>query len=98
MILCVCRAVSDRTVRRLVQEQGCDAREVVRLTGAGTGCGACIPDLCRMVRNEAGAFISAGARGESSGGNPRGSLTAFDVSLESLGAEGERGGESPSAA
>ena len=52
MLLCVCRAVSDRTVRALVREQGCSAADVSRRTGCGTSCGACVGDLRRIVEEE----------------------------------------------
>lgn len=55
MLLCVCHAVSDRTVRALVQREGCSAEQVARRTGAGTGCGACVADLRRLVENELAA-------------------------------------------
>jgi bacterioferritin-associated ferredoxin len=49
MLLCVCHAVSDRTVRSLVRFEGCDAASISCRTGAGTACGACVEDLHRLV-------------------------------------------------
>jgi len=41
MIVCHCRNVSDRKIKRLVREGACSAREVARATGAGMHCGGC---------------------------------------------------------
>jgi len=40
VIVCSCRAVSDRTLRDLAA-RGLPASEVLRLSGAGSGCGCC---------------------------------------------------------
>lgn len=53
MYLCLCKAVRVREVRQIVREHGCTPEEVARCTGAGTACGSCIPDLCRVVAEEA---------------------------------------------
>ena len=44
MIICVCKAVSDKTIRRSV-EQGdvISLRDLSRETGLGTCCGKCVP-------------------------------------------------------
>ncbi|WP_293370478.1 (2Fe-2S)-binding protein [Nevskia sp.] len=44
MIICVCKAVSDKTIRRSV-EQGevMSLRDLTRDTGLGTCCGKCVP-------------------------------------------------------
>ena len=44
MIICVCKAVSDKTIRRSV-EQGdvMSLRDLTRETGLGTCCGKCVP-------------------------------------------------------
>jgi bacterioferritin-associated ferredoxin len=41
MIVCHCRNVTDRQIKRLVREGACSAREVARSTGAGMHCGGC---------------------------------------------------------
>lgn len=53
MIVCVCHAVSDRTLRELAATRSAD--EVVRLTGAGTGCGACRGEVARILGAPAAA-------------------------------------------
>lgn len=52
MYLCLCRSVSDRTARSLVKEGVCSVPELMRRTGAGTGCGACVEELARCVARE----------------------------------------------
>jgi bacterioferritin-associated ferredoxin len=48
MIVCSCRAVSDRELHRAV-ESGRSLDEVVRLTGATTDCGCCAEEVERIV-------------------------------------------------
>lgn len=44
MFVCVCKAVSDRQIRRAVREDGVTSlRELARLHGVGTCCGKCVP-------------------------------------------------------
>jgi bacterioferritin-associated ferredoxin len=48
MIVCSCRAVSDRELRQAA-EAGRSLGEVVRVTGAGTDCGCCVDTVERIV-------------------------------------------------
>jgi len=73
MYVCVCKAVSDRQIRRAVREDGVvSLRELARELELGTCCGKCVP-LAREVLAEAlsaehgtapslalGAIVSAG--------------------------------------
>ena len=44
MIICVCKAVSDKTIRRSVaQGDVMSLRDLTRDTGLGTCCGKCVP-------------------------------------------------------
>ncbi len=54
MIVCSCRAVSDRELRSAA-EAGCSLEEVVRTTGVTTDCGCCIDTVARLVHAEAAA-------------------------------------------
>jgi bacterioferritin-associated ferredoxin len=47
--VCQCRAVTDRQVRGAVAEGCSTLRSVAALTGAGTGCGACVPTIRDLV-------------------------------------------------
>lgn len=49
MIVCVCKAVSDRTIRRAVGEGLSSLRELSRETGLGTCCGKCVPQAREVL-------------------------------------------------
>ncbi len=54
MYLCVCKAVSERTVRRAIREEGVvTLRELSRRHGVGTGCGKCVPAARELLEHEA---------------------------------------------
>ena len=44
MIVCVCKAVSDRHIRSAVSGGISCVRELSRQTGLGTCCGKCVPE------------------------------------------------------
>jgi len=41
MLVCLCKVVSDRDIRRAVADGATSVKQVAKCTGAGTGCGAC---------------------------------------------------------
>jgi bacterioferritin-associated ferredoxin len=43
MIVCVCKAVSDRHIRSAVQAGASSVKELSLQTGLGTCCGKCVP-------------------------------------------------------
>lgn len=45
MIVCLCHGVRDRDIDAAISEGATTVGEVGRACGAGTGCGACIPDI-----------------------------------------------------
>jgi len=50
MYLCICNAITDRDVERVVT-QGCSSvGEVFRCLGERPNCGRCVPDICRLVQ------------------------------------------------
>jgi bacterioferritin-associated ferredoxin len=53
MYVCLCLGVTDRDVRRAVEDGACTASEVIACTGAGTRCGTC--------RSTVGAIVAAHA-------------------------------------
>jgi bacterioferritin-associated ferredoxin len=65
MIVCVCRAVSDRHIRTAVSGGVSCVRELSRQTGLGTCCGKCVPEAratladCLAARADA-SCLSAG--------------------------------------
>ena len=58
MIVCICRAKSDRDIARAIQEGARTIRDLHRC-GVGTDCGSCDGDLRRMLAMTAAADNSA---------------------------------------
>jgi bacterioferritin-associated ferredoxin len=54
VIVCLCRAVSDRTIAREVANGARTPSELAARCGAGTGCGACVPTLERICSRACG--------------------------------------------
>lgn len=52
MYICLCKAVSDRRIRKAVGEGASSLRELSRDLGLGTVCGKCVP-IARGVLQEA---------------------------------------------
>lgn len=50
MIVCVCRAVSDRTVTQAIAEGASSVEDLGKRCGAGTSCGMCLDELSSMLR------------------------------------------------
>ena len=49
MIVCVCKAVNDRAIRRAVAE-GHDTLDALQFElGVGTCCGKCVPTACEVL-------------------------------------------------
>ncbi len=44
MIVCVCKAVSDRQIRAAVKDGATHLRDLSRDLGVGTCCGKCLPE------------------------------------------------------
>jgi bacterioferritin-associated ferredoxin len=44
MIICVCKAVSDRHIRSAVRGGASSLRDLTRELGVGTCCGKCVPE------------------------------------------------------
>jgi bacterioferritin-associated ferredoxin len=44
MIVCVCKAVSDRQIKNAVRGGATCVRDLNRQLGVGTGCGKCLPE------------------------------------------------------
>lgn len=49
MIVCICKAVSDKRIRGAVHEGASSLREVSRELGVGTCCGKCVPQAREVV-------------------------------------------------
>jgi bacterioferritin-associated ferredoxin len=52
MIVCICRRVSDRTVRAVIADGAVTLGDVASACGAGSGCGACCEQICEMIEEQ----------------------------------------------
>jgi len=52
VIVCHCRAVSDRAIRAVVREGASTCREVARACHAGRMCGGCRPAIAALIDEE----------------------------------------------
>jgi bacterioferritin-associated ferredoxin len=50
MLVCHCRGVSDRQIKRAVKNGACTLRDVARETGAGMRCGGCRSNVAQVVQ------------------------------------------------
>ena len=49
MLVCQCRGITDRQIRRLVRDGATSTREVAMATGAGLRCGGCRSNVKQVV-------------------------------------------------
>ena len=61
MLVCHCRAVSDRTIKRAIDDGADTLDEIGELCGAGTCCAGCHPELERLLSERARRLAVAGA-------------------------------------
>jgi bacterioferritin-associated ferredoxin len=65
MIICVCKAVSDRHIRTAVNGGATSLRDLTRELGVGTCCGKCVPEARATLsatldtRNQSDALAAA---------------------------------------
>jgi bacterioferritin-associated ferredoxin len=52
MIVCLCRRVSDRTIRAAIREGAQTEERVAEMCGAGTCCGGCVPTISELIDDE----------------------------------------------
>ena len=62
MIVCHCRAITDRAIRNAVREGFSTAQAVTEQTGAGSCCGGCLPGVDAVVRDEIGDAAGSGTQ------------------------------------
>jgi bacterioferritin-associated ferredoxin len=58
MIVCVCKAVSDRQIRTAVKGGASSLRDLTRELGVGTCCGKCLPEAKAALRSSLDACES----------------------------------------
>jgi bacterioferritin-associated ferredoxin len=51
MLVCHCKGLTDRDVRRTIEAGACTRRDVVRRCGAGSVCGGCRPLIDELLEN-----------------------------------------------
>jgi bacterioferritin-associated ferredoxin len=63
MIICICKAVSDRHIRSAVKDGATNLRDLTRELGVGTCCGKCLPEaratLCASLDSRAEPTVLA---------------------------------------
>ncbi|ODP96793.1 MULTISPECIES: bacterioferritin-associated ferredoxin [Salinivibrio] len=53
MFVCICHAVSDKTIKQLVNQQGVTSiRELRRLTPLGSQCGKCVRQAKEVIHDQ----------------------------------------------
>ena len=52
MIVCHCRRITDRQIRKMVRDGAGSVGEVARACGAATGCGGCATVIHEIVNDE----------------------------------------------
>lgn len=62
MIVCSCRAVTDRTVHAAIASGAETIDEVANRCGAGGRCGGCWPELERLIETHVGIRVGGTAR------------------------------------
>lgn len=58
MILCHCKSVSDRAIRAAIAAGASSVADISLVTGAGKGCGGCVPAIEVLLADAALAFES----------------------------------------
>jgi len=52
MIVCHCNGVSEKEIVNVIKrKEATKLKHIQKLTGAGTGCGRCIPEIDRIIKN-----------------------------------------------
>lgn len=61
MLVCHCRVVTDRAIKRAIDHGAETVDEIGDRCGAGTTCGGCHPELERLLSERARRLAGAGA-------------------------------------
>lgn len=62
MLICHCRGISDRQIRRAVRAGAVTADQVSQACGAGGGCGGCMGAVEEVLQSELQVSVSQPAR------------------------------------
>jgi bacterioferritin-associated ferredoxin len=63
MIVCVCKAVSDRQIRSAVKDGASCMRDLNRELGVGACCGKCVPEARKVLANSLPSSVPSSAGG-----------------------------------
>jgi bacterioferritin-associated ferredoxin len=68
MWVCLCKGVTDRQIRAAIVAGARTPAEISVRCRAGSGCGGCVPELCRMLQDHLARQVfeeasAAGAQG-----------------------------------
>lgn len=60
MWICLCKGVNDRQVRAAIKAGARTPEEISERCRAATGCGGCLPEVCRLLADHlaAEAFVT----------------------------------------
>lgn len=66
MWVCLCKGVTDRQVRAAIRAGARTPCDIALRCRAGTGCGGCVPEVCRLLDDHFAreAFLAAEAEGD----------------------------------
>jgi nitrite reductase (NADH) large subunit len=59
MIVCQCKGVTDRAIRKAVRDGANNRGEVVRICTAGMNCGGCVPVIDEIIEAEHARMIGS---------------------------------------
>jgi bacterioferritin-associated ferredoxin len=55
MWVCLCKGVNDRQIRAAINAGARTPEEIAATCRATTGCGGCLPEVCRMIADHLAA-------------------------------------------
>lgn len=58
MYICVCHGITDRQIRRALQQGAMNLAEVQQRLPVGSCCGCCVPAACELIREHAGPAVA----------------------------------------
>lgn len=64
MYICICKAVTDKRIARAVGDGATTLKDLRERTGLGSGCGKCVPQAYRLLKDALDARHSPAAHHE----------------------------------
>lgn len=71
MLVCLCKGVSDRTIRETIEDGADTIDAVAKACGAGSGCGACHDDIALLIAGGASTPLELVRHGARAGSCPQ---------------------------